>query len=394
MLAPTENVPQVLKPDDVTPPQRGGVAQATVPGFRKRDQRVSPFRLGAVRARSSPASDSLRAVATDPGGAPAHRTRPLLLGLYSMPLGLAGLCGGWAAATGTLGASSWPGEVLYGLSAALWLALTAIYLWQVFRDEGSFSADLKDPATGPLTSFIPIVAILLSAHYSQYSLTAGRYVCVLAIVSLMILAARLFVHWVTAGTSTLTVHPGYFIPLVAGAFVSSIGFSSVHAHEEALAAFGVGIFFWPVLAAIVLTRLMTAGPIPAPIIPSLSAFLATAATANVAWIVCHPGPVGQVQSVLTGVLVMMIFIQMAFLVEYRRLPFSVSFWVFTFPIAVTANYAIRCLAASRFTHWELYAWTGLGLASTFVAVIALRTIATVRTDFRRRIPGPGASAPS
>jgi tellurite resistance protein len=316
--------------------------------------------------------------AGDENDVPTRRTKPLAITLYAVPLGLAGFGGAWAAAATVLHAPRGFSDGIFGLSAFIWLVLTAIYLWQGFWDGRSFSKDVQHPAAGPFTSFIPLVAILLSAHYSDYSLAVGRWVCILAILSLVVLSARLLAYWVTVGTTTLLIHPGYFIPLVAGPFVASIGFSSVNAHQEAIAAFGVGIFFWPVLAAVILGQLMTGRQIPLAVVPNLSAFLATAATGNVAWFVSHPGPLGEAQYLLTGVLVMMIFVQLAFLVEYHRLSFSMAFWAFTFPVCVTSNYTIRLFGASHLSGRTAVGWTALGLASAFVSVIALGSLQLLR----------------
>jgi tellurite resistance protein len=304
----------------------------------------------------------------------APRTPPLPLALFAVPLGLAGLGGAWAAAETVLGAPRVFEEIAYGLSAILWLGLAVFYLWQGLWDGGSFVNDLKHPGTGPFTSFIPLVGILLAAHYSRYALTAGTWVCVLFIAALTFDAARLFAHWATGGVTMEAIHPGYVIPLVAGAFVSSIGFSSVHAHQEAIAAFGVGAFFWPVLIAVVTTRLMAAGPLPIAIRAGLSAFLATAGTANVAWLVAHPGPIGPIQQALTGVLVMMLIIQLAFLAEYRRLPFTMAFWVFTFPVTVTGGYAVRWFGVSGLAVWRPWAWTALAIATATVLAIGARSV--------------------
>lgn len=206
------------------------------------------------------------------------------------------------------------------------------------------------------------------------------------ILSLMINSAYLFAHWATAGVTLQTIHPGYVVAVVAGAFVASIGFSSVHAHHDAIAAFGVGVFYWPILTAIVTARLMTAGPLPPIIVPSLSAFLATAVTVTVAWIVSHPGPTGGPQSLLTGVLLMMVVIQLVFVEEYRKLSFSFSFWIFTFPVAVTANYAIRWFAASGLGHWNAWAWAALVLASAFVVAISARTVVLIAGRREQALP--------
>jgi tellurite resistance protein TehA-like permease len=105
-------------------------------------------------------------------------------------------------------------------------------------------------------------------------------VCIAFIAALTVVATQLLAHWVTGGVSMQSIHPGYFLPVVAGSFVASIGFSSVHVHDAALAAFGIGAFFWLVVGTVVTVRLMTAGPLPPSAKTGLSAYLAAPATAS------------------------------------------------------------------------------------------------------------------
>jgi tellurite resistance protein len=320
--------------------------------------------------------------------APAAPTGMLPLSLFGIPLGLAGLGAGWSAARATLGAPSWPEEVLYGAASALWLILTAIYLLRGLRRKGAFRADLRHQIVGPFASFIPLVGILLSAHYREYLPALGAWVCIAFIAALAVVATQLLAHWVTGGVSMQSIHPGYFLPVVAGSFVASIGFSSIHAHDAALAAFGIGAFFWLVVGTVVTVRLMTAGALPPGIKVGLSAYLAAPATASVAWMVAHPGPMGALQLGLTGVLTIMLLMQLFLIGEYRKIPFSPLFWVFTFPVATTANYAVRWFAASNLPGREIYSWITLALATAFILAIATRSIAaaiaanTEKRDYR------------
>lgn len=307
---------------------------------------------------------------------PAAPTGMLPLSLFGIPLGLAGLGAGWSAARATLGAPAWPEEVLYGAASAIWLILTTIYLLRGMRRKGAFRADLRHQIAGPFASFIPLVGILLSAHYTEYFPALGTWVCVAFIAALTVVATQLFAHWVTGGVSMQSIHPGYFLPVVAGSFVASIGFSTIHAHDAALAAFGIGAFFWLVVGTVVTVRLMTAGALPPAAKTGLSAYLAAPATASVAWMVSHPGPMGALQLGLTGVLTMMLLMQLFLIGEYRKLTFSPLFWVFTFPVATTANYAVRWFAASSLPGREIYSWIILALATAFVMTIALRSVLT------------------
>ncbi|NQD87594.1 TDT family transporter [Paenarthrobacter sp. CM16] len=299
------------------------------------------------------------------------------LGLFGIPLGLAGLGGVWSAARTGLGVPVWPEEILFGVSSALWVVLTATYLKRGLNRKGAFQADLKHPGGGPFASLIPLVGILLVAHYSGYLPAVGVWVLFALVAALAVVATQLLAHWVTGGVNMDSIHPGYFLPVVAGPFVASIGFTTVHAPEVALAAFGVGAFFWLVLGTVVTIRLMTGGPLPPSAVPALSAYLAAPATASVAWHIAHPGSAGPFQLGLSGVLVMMILMQVLLIGVYRKLTFSSLFWVFTFPVATTSNYAVRWLTTSAIPGREIYAWAILALASTFVLIIAGLTIASL-----------------
>jgi tellurite resistance protein len=302
------------------------------------------------------------------------------LSRFGIPLGLAGLGSGWSAAGSSLGSPMWPEEILYGAASSLWLILTALYVFRGLRRKGTFRVDLRDEMAGPFVAIIPLVGILLSSHYSQYLPPWGAWLCMAFIAALAIVAAQLLAHWVTGGVSMQAIHPGYLLPVVPGFFVASIGFSSIHAHNAAMAAFGIGAFFWLVIGTIVTVRLMTGGELSPAATTGLSAYLAAPATANVAWMVLHPGPVGAIQLGLTGVLVIMVLMQVMLLPEYRKLPFTQMFWVFTFPVATTANYSIRWLAATDLPGREIYAWTILGLATAFALAIAVRTIAPASSN--------------
>lgn len=72
---------------------------------------------------------------------------------------------------------------------------------------------------------------------------------------------------------------------------------------------------------------------------------------------------------------MMLLMQVVLLGEYRALPFSSLFWVFTFPVATTSNFAVRWFAASTVPGREIYAWAALTVSTVFVLAIASRTLA-------------------
>jgi tellurite resistance protein len=168
----------------------------------------------------------------------------------------------------------WPAGLLFGISTALWAGLTLTYFLGGLRRSGTFTADRKHAIYGPFAAYIPIIGILLAAHYEQYVRTAGR-----AAVAIFVLA--------------LTV-------------IASIGLSASGWHEVARGAFGVGVFFWLSIGTLIFHRLFTGAPLPDAIKPSLSVLVSPPAVAGIAWLTITGGRIDTIAYTLLGILFMMV----------------------------------------------------------------------------------------
>lgn len=315
-----------------------------------------------------------QAASLDPGT--GHRrargVATIPLSLFGITLGLAGLAGAWRAADQLLGAPFWVGESFYAISAALWLLFTGLYL--VTGLPKVIGGDARNPILGPFLSLIPLVSILLTSHYAEYVPTIGFWACLASVVVWTLVCGDLVAHWMRGGVVLASVHPGYFIPVVAGPFIASIGLSEIGIVPAAIAAFGVGVFFWVVVGAGVVVRLMNGAELPDAAKPTLSAFLAASATAGVAWIAFAPGDAGGVLLALSGIVVMMLVVQFFLIPYYARLRFGLSFWIFTFPLASSANFVVRLLAQSGPPGWEIAAWVVLATVTVLIGVIGIRSL--------------------
>jgi tellurite resistance protein len=303
-----------------------------------------------------------------------HEREPFTLGLFGITLGLAGLGGDWLGAVTLLGAPTWPDEIFYAISAALWVTFTAVYLYRGAIRPRAFRRDLVHPFAGPLTAYIPTVAILLAAHYSTYFPRVGPWVTVGFVGILAVMSAQLVAHWLMGNLQIALLQGAYLIPVVAGPFVSSIGLSIVGFHQGASWAFGAALFFWVTFGTIVMFRLMTGPKLPTAAVPTAAAFLATSASAALAWAIAHPGPVGEPMNFLTGILFTMLLVQAVLILDYRHIPFGLSYWIFAFPIASTSNFLIRWLAASAGPGWQTWAWIVLALGSLFIVTVGIGTL--------------------
>lgn len=307
-------------------------------------------------------------------------TRVLPLNLFAVPLGLSGLGGAWSAGS-VLGAAQWPAELLFAAAALAWVALSVVYLVSGIRRGGTFAIDLRHPISGPFAAYIPVIGILLAAHFGSRIPPAAPWLVGALVAALAVVAAQLISHWISEGLPQDALHPGYFLPVVAGSFIASIGLSSVDAHPAAIAAFGVGVFFWLVIGTIVTGRLITGARYPALLVPTMAVLLAPPATGGVAWFLLSRGIPNPIQDAFAGVLLIMLLVQLMLIRNYVKVPFSLAYWTFTFPIAASCNYIVRWMAVLRFPGWQAIAWSALAIGTAVVLVIAVRSVLfAVRRD--------------
>jgi tellurite resistance protein len=271
----------------------------------------------------------------------------------------------------------WPEEVFFGAALVFWVWFTVAYLVDLLAARDVFLADLRHPVFGPFAAFMPVIAILLNAHYGALYPLAEPWVCVLFVALLGIVDALLIAHWLTGGLGHEALHVGYFLPVVAGSFIASLGLSAASLHGPSVAAFGVGVFFFVVLGAIIIGRLIGGSPLAPPLRPSIAILLAAPSTGGLALFVDSAGVTNDLQLGFAGVVVVMFVVQLMLIPYYRRVPFGLAYWNFTFPVAAATNYTVRWLHAGSAVVADVATWTLLGVATVFILAIAVGSIGYV-----------------
>jgi tellurite resistance protein len=327
--------------------------------------------------------------ATDRGAGRLPRIPPPMFGIA---FGLVGLGAAWQAAAKLLDVPLAVPDAIFILAAAVWAILVAGYLAQ-----GPLRV-LGDWRDGEIAPFIPLAVIapmILAVALSRYALSAGRILVVVFLALTVLLGGWLTGEWIYAGVSHDRVHPGYYLPTVAGGFVGAYCAALVHLHAIAEAAFGIGIFCWMLLAALVLNRLMFRPALPRRLVPTLAIQIAPPVIGGVAYFGISGNKINFIAAALGGYAVVMLLVQLRLLPLYARLTFTLGFWSFTFTAAAAAIDALLWLAATRPAGTTGYAAVVLGLVTLLIAAIAVRSVIAIarRQFFPPRSPAP-APAPA
>jgi tellurite resistance protein len=308
---------------------------------------------------------------------------------FAIPFGLVGLAAAWDTAAPTLHTSAVVPDAINILAGAVWLTLVLLH---AARGVQSALADLRDPVLAPFIPVAAIVGMLLGWALSAYSFTAGRVVVAVFLAITVLIGGWMTGQWIVGDLDQDKLHPGYFLPTVAGCLVGAFCAAEVHLHAIGEASFGIGIICWVLLGSLVLNRLFFRPTLPAALLPTLAIELAPPAVAGEAYFALGGRASSPVACVLGGYVVLMALVQLRFLPVYAKLSFSPAFWAFTFAYASAAADGLDWINQKRPPGAAAYAATIIAAITLFIGVIAIRTVnLLIRGELLVRPASPASS---
>ncbi|MDW6062354.1 hypothetical protein SAZ11_35465 [Streptomyces sp. FXJ1.4098] len=231
--------------------------------------------------------------------------------IFGMAFGLAGLGGTWVTAGQAGHVPVIVGRALMGLTAVVWLVSVGWYLRYVCGGRGRLRADLEDPVASPFASLALIVPMLLAAQgLAPYSLTAGRVLVDVFLVLTVLFGGWLTGQWICRPMELDQMHPGYYLPTVAGGLVACASAAKVGQTRLAEVMFGFGVICWFILGSMIGGRLFHRPRLPAPLLPTMAIEVAPAAIASVAYFALDQGRVDFIAAALAGYGLLMVIVQL------------------------------------------------------------------------------------
>lgn len=260
----------------------------------------------------------------------AHLPLPLLV----MPMGLGGLGLAWREAAATLGAPGFLGEALLLLTALVWLAVVGAQAARGLLYPEALLAEFRHPVRVAFLAAPTIGLIILSGALHPYAPGLGAALWAVA-VPLHLIVAMLILRRMLAGRGEVAMlAPPLLIPFVGNILAPVFGVRMGFV-DASWMVFGVGLLMWLVTMPLLLHRLIAGPALPLAMRPSLAIFLAPPAVGALA-IVALTGGVRGVSLTFTGVALLVAAALISLARDFVRVPFSLTWWGFTFPTAAFA----------------------------------------------------------
>lgn len=308
----------------------------------------------------------MQATQTAPAAsAPAEASlRHLPVGIFGASMGVFGFALALRAAglAHSSAAVQWAG-------IAFFLLLAVTYAAKAIRHPADVKAEWNHPVRMAFFPAISISVLLMATLLVEHRPGVAAVLWTVGAAAHGALTVLVVTAWIGHRPfQPMHLSPAWFIPAVGNVIVPLAGVRLGYP-EVSWYFLSVGLVFWVVLLTIVFNRLIFHDPMPGRLRPTLVILVAPPAVAFLAWLQLHGGAVDDFARILLNVGYVFALIVALQAPAILRLPFSLSFWALSFPLAAiaTASFRFAGLTGSTFHLWAGYAL----LAALTLAILGL-----------------------
>lgn len=298
----------------------------------------------------------------------ASRLKNFPISWFALIMGMSGFTIAWSRAERVLGLGFTLDPILLPVTAGLFVLLTLIYVAKAVKYPKDVLGEMSHPVKVAFVPTFSISLLLLSIAFLHQD-PSGLSFWLWTGGSVLHLALTLYVlsSWIHHTRYEIAhLNPAWFIPVVGNILVPVAGMH--HASPEiSWFFFSLGLFFWPLLTAIIFYRLILHGSLPDRFMPTLFIFIAPPAVGFISYYNLVGG-IDAFAHILYGVALfftLLLFVQIGYFV---RLKFFLSWWAYSFPLAAIT---IASLIMAKATGLLMYHWLAIGLLGILTLVIAM-----------------------
>lgn len=303
----------------------------------------------------------------------ADRLAHFPVALFSSVMGVAGLALAWTKAHHVLGAPAELGLALRWAATALYVLLWALFLVKCVRHPQALHADLGHPVKINFFAAISIGLLMLSMLWWPSQPQLAQWLWGVGALAHLLVTLYAMSSWIFhTHYAILHANPAWFVPVVGNILVPVAG-AAFAPLELRWFFFSIGLVFWPMLMTVILYRLFFHEPLPPKLMPTLFILIAPPAVGCLAYI----GLVNDLDAfarILYAVALFITLLLASNMLRFVRLPFAISAWAYTFPLAAMALASFTMAARTGVAAYGWLAQTCLAVLSVLVLLLAFKTV--------------------
>ena len=294
--------------------------------------------------------------------------------LFATVMGMGGLTLAWKKASEVLGITHLVWQVLLVITAVLLATLVISYLLKMRRHAQQVIAEFNHPIK---ISFFPAFSVglmLIAVGLAEIMTPLATAIWWMGASIQLILTLYLMNQWIHhARWQVQHTTPAWFIPIV-GNIIAPIGGVTLGFTEVSWFFFAIGIIYWIVLKVLVFNRIIFHEPLPEKLLPTLFIMIAPPAVGFIAYLKLNQDIVDNFAHILYYAAMFLVLLLVSQLPRFAKIPFFVSWWAYSFPIAAFTIGTIIMFEQSHTLFFQTLSYLMLTLVTILLSVLIVKTV--------------------
>ncbi len=271
-----------------------------------------------------------------------------------------------------------------GVAMLVFALISVIYLAKALRYPQAIAAEWHHPVKIAFFPTMTISLLLLATALHSHRPELAEWIWKAGALGQGVLTIAVVTSWISHRAFEVGhLTPAWFIPAVGNVIVPLLG-ARIGYIELSWLFFSGGMIFWLVLLTLVMNRLIFHDPIMPRLFPTMVILIAPPAVAFLAY-VAMSGFVDGFARILLNAGYIFAALVLAQVPRLVRLPFALSWWALSFPVAALS------IASFRFSQMDgsrPHQTIGVIVLLVLVAVVAMLVARTALAIWRKEICQP------
>jgi len=303
-----------------------------------------------------------------------NRLQNMPISFFAMVMGLAGLTIAWEKASEMYHFNSVIHSTLLVQSIITFVILAGLYLYKGLNFRSAVVQEWSNPIKINFVPAISISLLLFSVAFMPISPAVSLPLWAIGAVLHLIITLHVINSWLHHEKFEIHhMNPAWFIPAVGNVIIPLAGVPLGYP-EISWFFFSIGMVFWLILMVIVFNRIFFHQPLPQKLLPTLFILIAPPAVGFLSYIKLT-GELDTLAQVLYNFSLFITLLLVSQLPRFTRLPFYLSWWAYSFPLAAMS---IASMVMSQVSENVFYGYIGLTLLFTLSALVLLLFIKTLK----------------
>ena len=303
---------------------------------------------------------------------PSNRLQFFPIMMFATIMGLAGLTLVYKRASEIYNFPSFISTIMMIISTVVFFIVLWFYILKIVKHKDEVKKELAHPIRINFFAASSISMLLLSMVYRHNIDFVSQMFFIFGAIFHIFFTFYTIKFWIDNNLEIQHSNPAWFIPVVGNLIVPIAGKGFVN-DEILYFYFSVGIFFWIILFAIILNRIIFHTQFMAKFMPTLFILIAPPAVGFISYIKLT----GNLDFFAQILFNLGLFFTILVFIMYKKfisIKFFISWWAFTFPMAAITLATILMYELTHYQFYSVVAYFFMVITTIIVFLVARQTI--------------------